>query len=301
MLNLNVDCVMGKNYKQTILKDIFFLDSMEKKNVENEVNISGNKMYINYKINLLNNNDKYNWETIISFRDITEEKLAQEAIRTKDKMQSLGTLLSGIAHEIRNPLTSIKTYAELIPKKYDNPKFREMISIDIPKEIERLNSLINDLLEYSRPRKPFKENINLLESLNEILLLIKDKALKNNVDIKINVGKDIHIFMDKNHLKQVMINLILNSIESMDKKYKVINIYTKIEGKKIVLYVEDNGCGIDEKDMDKIYNPFYTTKANGTGLGLFVIYQLLLENQVSISLQSYKNQGTKFLLEFQNN
>jgi polar amino acid transport system substrate-binding protein len=301
MLNLNVDCVMGKNYKQTILKDIFFLDSMEKKNVENEVNISGNKMYINYKINLLNNNDKYNWETIISFRDITEEKLAQEAIRTKDKMQSLGTLLSGIAHEIRNPLTSIKTYAELIPKKYDNPKFREMISIDIPKEIERLNSLINDLLEYSRPRKPFKENINLLESLNEILLLIKDKALKNNVDIKINVDKDIHIFMDKNHLKQVMINLILNSIESMDKKYKVINIYTKIEGKKIVLYVEDNGCGIDEKDMDKIYNPFYTTKANGTGLGLFVIYQLLLENQVSISLQSYKNQGTKFLLEFQNN
>lgn len=301
MLNLDIDCVMGRNYKQTILKDIFFIDSMGKRNVEKEVDINENKMYINYKINLLNNNDKYNWETIISFRDITEEKLAQEAIRTKDKMQSLGTLVSGIAHEIRNPLTSIKTYAELIPKKYDNPKFREMISIDIPKEIERLNNLINDLLEYSRPRKPFKESINLLEALNEILLLIKDKALKNNIDIKINVDKDIHIFMDKNHLKQVMINLILNSIESMDKEYKVINIYTKIQNKETILYIEDNGCGIDERDMDKIYNPFYTTKANGTGLGLFVIYQLLLENQVGISLQSYKNQGTKFLLEFQNN
>lgn len=300
MLKLDVDNVLGKNYNQTIVQEIFLFDNVEIKNEEREIEIEieEKKLYFGYKINLLNSNDKYVGETIISFRDITEEKLAQETIRTKDKMQSLGTLVSGIAHEIRNPLTAIKTYAELIPKKYDNPRFREMISIDIPKEIERLNNLINDLLEYSRPRKPFKEYINLSEALNGVLLLINDKVIKNNIYIKVNVDEDIKIFMDKNHLKQVLINLTLNAIESMDKDYKVINIYTEKEDEKVLLYIEDNGCGINEMDIEKIYNPFYTTKANGTGLGLFVIYQLLSENNVNIFLQSEKHKGTRFLLEF---
>ncbi|WP_027626826.1 transporter substrate-binding domain-containing protein [Clostridium lundense] len=298
MLKLNKHQVLGKDYKETIIGDIFLIHDNEAKNMEKEIEIGEKRIYISYKISLMNSSDKYAGETIISFRDITEEKLAQETIRTKDKMQSLGTLVSGIAHEIRNPLTSIKTYAELIPKKYDNPRFREMISIDIPKEIERLNNLINDLLEYSRPRKPFKESVNLLGALNGIMVLINDKILKSNIDVKINIDKDVYIFMDKNHLKQVLINLILNSIESMDKEYKSINIYTEKQDERLLLCIEDNGCGIDEIDIEKIYNPFYTTKATGTGLGLFVIYQLLSENNVRISLESAKDKGTKFLLEF---
>lgn len=298
MLKLNKQEIQGKYYKETIIGEIFLIHDNESRNIEQEIDIGQKKLYISYKINLLTSSDKYTGETIISFRDITEEKLAQETIRTKDKMQSLGTLVAGIAHEIRNPLTSIKTYAELMPKKYDNPRFREMISIDIPKEIERLNNLINDLLEYSRPRKPFKQSVNLSEALNGIMVLINDKILKSDIDVKINVDKDVSIFMDKNHLKQVLINLILNSIESMDKEYKSINIYTEKQGEKVLLYIEDNGCGIDEIDIEKIYNPFYTTKANGTGLGLFVIYQLLSENNVKIFLESAKDKGTKFLLEF---
>nr|WP_318011014.1 histidine kinase dimerization/phospho-acceptor domain-containing protein [Clostridium sp. FP1] len=159
------------------------------------------------------------------FRDITEEKLMQENIRTKDKMQSLGNLISGIAHEIRNPLTSIRAYVELIPKKFDNPKFREMVSKDIPTEIDRLNSLINDLLEYSKPQKPYKEKTDLCEIVNKVILLLKNKLQTENIIIENNINKNIFVFIDKNQFRQVLINIVLNAVECLDKQDKRIIIW----------------------------------------------------------------------------
>lgn len=225
-------------------------------------------------------------------------EMANESLRKKDRMESLGILMAGIAHEIRNPLTSIKTYAELLPKKYDNPKFREMISKDIPYEIERLNNLINELLEYSKPKKALKENTNIYEIIEKILALIANKIQKENVKINLDIPKDIFIYADKNHLKQIIINLILNGIEALNKEKKLINISTMESLGKTYLMIEDNGCGMDEEELNKIYDPFYTTKASGTGLGLFVCYQLMEENNGKIHVSSAKNEGTSFILEF---
>nr|WP_243429081.1 transporter substrate-binding domain-containing protein [Clostridium pascui] len=225
-------------------------------------------------------------------------EMANESLRKKDRMESLGILMAGIAHEIRNPLTSIKTYAELLPKKYDNPKFREMISKDIPYEIERLNNLINELLEYSKPKKAFKENTNLYEVVEKILALTANKIQKENVKINIEIPNNIFIYADKNHLKQIIINLILNGIESLNKDKKIINISTMESLGKIYLMIEDNGCGMDKDELNKIYDPFYTTKASGTGLGLFVCYQLMEENSGRIHVSSAKGEGTSFILEF---
>lgn len=225
-------------------------------------------------------------------------EMANESLRKKDRMESLGILMAGIAHEIRNPLTSIKTYAELLPKKYDNPKFREMISKDIPYEIERLNNLINELLEYSKPKKAFKENTNLYEVIEKILALTANKIQKENVKINIDIPKKIFIYADKDHLKQIIINLILNGIESLNKDQKLINISTMESLGKTYLMIEDNGCGMDKEELNKIYDPFYTTKASGTGLGLFVCYQLMEENNGKIHVSSAKDEGTSFILEF---
>lgn len=300
ILNLEPKEIMHKYIYNTVIKDIFPQEGIINGSGLKEYYIEDKKIYINYNINILNENNQYCNESIISFRDVTEEKLMQETIRTKDKMESLGTLLSGIAHELRNPLTSIKTYAELLPRKYENPRFREMISIDIPKEIERLNNLINDLLEYSRPRRPFKEYINLCDVIDNLLRLIKDKIYKEDAKINLNVHKEAYVFIDKNHLKQVLINLILNAIECMDKEEKIIDIYSCIVEGETILYISDNGPGINEKDINNIYNPFYTTKSYGTGLGLFVSYQLLKENGVDIYVESSKNVGTTFKLYFKN-
>lgn len=227
-------------------------------------------------------------------------EMANESLRKKDRMESLGILMAGIAHEIRNPLTSIKTYAELLPKKYDNPKFREMISKDIPYEIERLNNLINELLEYSKPKKAFKEKINIYEIIEKILALISNKIQKENVKINVDIPKDIFVYADKNHLKQIIINLILNGIEALNKEQKSINISAMESLDKTYVIIEDNGCGMDKEELNKIYNPFYTTKASGTGLGLFVCYQLMEENNGKIHVSSTSDEGTSFILEFKN-
>ncbi|WP_317817884.1 ATP-binding protein [Clostridium tetani] len=104
--------------------------------------------------------------------------------------------------------------------------------------------------------------------------------------------------MDKNHFKQVIINLLINAIESIDKEVGQINIYSILKDEKIFLYIKDNGCGIEEEEMSKLFNPFYTNKSEGTGLGLFVSYQLLTENNVKINMRSKKELGSTFILEF---
>ncbi|NME96030.1 transporter substrate-binding domain-containing protein [Clostridium cochlearium] len=299
ILRLNKD-LCGEYFQSTYLKDFFDIDNDFTEIIEKKLELKENNtndFYIRYRVNFINERENNRKKKIISFRDITEEKIMEENIRTKDKMHSLGTLVSGIAHEIRNPLTSIKMYTELIPIKYDNERFRERISKDIPLEIDRLNNIIKDLLEYSKPRKPFKQEINLLDELNKITMFLLDKLKKNKVNMYINVENNIYVYMDKNHFRQVMINLLINAIESTEEMGK-INIYSKQKDEKIFLYIQDNGCGIEEKELNKLFNPFYTTKSEGTGLGLFVSYQLLTENNVKINIRSKKNLGSTFILEF---
>ncbi|MDU1444053.1 MAG: transporter substrate-binding domain-containing protein [Clostridium cochlearium] len=299
ILRLNKD-LCGEYFQSTYLKDFFDIDNDFTEIIEKKLELKENNtndFYIRYRVNFINERENNRKKKIISFRDITEEKIMEENIRTKDKMHSLGTLVSGIAHEIRNPLTSIKMYTELIPIKYDNERFRERISKDIPLEIDRLNNIIKDLLEYSKPRKPFKQEINLLDELNKITMFLLDKLKKNKVNMYINVENNIYVYMDKNHFRQVMINLLINAIESTEEMGK-INIYSKQKYEKIFLYIQDNGCGIEEKELNKLFNPFYTTKSEGTGLGLFVSYQLLTENNVKINIRSKKNLGSTFILEF---
>lgn len=288
----------GKRYSDTVISKIYFSDKLMQHKGEKEVLINGNKIYLSYKISTLNSINGENKDTIIIFRDVTEEKLLQDNIMRKDKLQSLGNLIAGIAHEIRNPLTSIKTYTELIPKKFDNPRFREMISKDIPIEIDRLNDLITNLLEYSKPRRPFKEFVKLNNSVDSVMLFLKDKINKENIIFENNISEDIYIYVDKNQFRQVFINLMLNSIESLDKESKKIIISAKKLDKIISLSIQDNGCGIDEDSLNEIFNPFYTTKANGTGLGLFIVYQLLLENDVQIRFETVLGIGTKVIMDF---
>ncbi|MGV8981633.1 transporter substrate-binding domain-containing protein [Clostridium sp.] len=290
--------LLGKQYVNTEINEIINYTIPIKSSGEKELLIDNKKLYINYKVDLLNNVYEDMDETIVIFRDITEEKLMQGNMRTKDKMQSLGNLISSIAHEIRNPLTSIRAYVELIPKKFDNPKFREMVCKDIPTEIDRLNSLINDLLEYSKPQKPFREKTDLREVVNKVIVLLNNKLQTETIIIENNVSENTNIFIDKNQLRQVLINIVLNAVECLDKQDKKIIISSKANNNAVLLYIKDNGCGIDKETINKIFNPFFTTKDTGTGLGLFISYQLLSENNATIKVQSDIDQGTTFIIEF---
>ncbi|KUO76591.1 MAG: hypothetical protein APF77_16855 [Clostridia bacterium BRH_c25] len=297
ILNTKINNLVSNNYNETLIKDIFSRDKLPQCSGNKEIFVSNRKVFISYRIHLLHNIDDEE-EAIVIFSDITEERLMQENIRTKDKLHSLGNLVTGIAHEIRNPLTSIKAYTELIPKKHEDPKFRIMISKDIPQEIDRLNSLINDLLEYSRPRKPFMENICLFDALNSALLLLKNNIQKEHIQLENNVDKEIHVSFDKNHLRQILINILINAFESMNKEEKIISICSDTQVNDVALSIKDNGCGIDENSLSKVYNPFYTTKSTGTGLGLYVSYQLASENNADLRIDSIIGAGTTFTIIF---
>ncbi len=243
---------------------------------------------------------------IITIEDITDEKLIREQAEEKEKNRVLTQIISGIAHEIRNPLTSIKTYIELLPKKKDNLEFQKQISTIVPHEVERVDTLITQLIDYTKPKPKNIEFVVVSDLIESCVLLFKPVIDRNNIDLNLNINENLYIKVDKNHIKQVIINLLLNAIDAIceikqnntDKLYR-ININTYEIGNSIEITVEDNGIGMTKDELKKVFDLFYTTKSNGTGIGLSLSKQIVEENEGKIEIESEKCFGTKIVISFQ--
>lgn len=244
--------------------------------------------------------DNQTEEIIIHFRDITEDKYLRAEVIKSQKMEALGQLVASIAHEIRTPLTSIKAFTELLPHKYDNPDFREKISRFVPQEIERLNRVVNDLLTYSNPPAVQKEKIMLKALVNDVLVYFADAFSRQGIRCRLELDECLSVAVDKNQIKQVLINVLLNAVQALrDQPNPLLTITAEAGGDgQLMLTVSDNGPGIALPDQTKVFEPFFTTKADGTGLGLFVSYQLARRNDVEIRLSSSPGLGTEVRLIF---
>ncbi|SKC41775.1 transporter substrate-binding domain-containing protein [Maledivibacter halophilus] len=292
--------IIGKSFDETIFIEFFKALKLTKVLNEGkfyrgqEIEIKQNKGIKTFNCNLYplkDKNENING-AILNFRDISQEKKIKAELSRKDKMRALGLMVAGLAHEIRNPLTSIKTFVDLIPQKIDNPTFKNKFMEIVPNEINRLNNLITDLLEYSKPRGYNPEEIYIKEMFNSILILFSKNFKDKCVSTTIKIDDDHKVFADKPQIKQVFINLILNSIDSISNG-GIIKIYSKKINDNTHIIIEDNGKGIAKKDLDKIMDPFFTTKNSGTGLGLFICYQIVQENNGDINIESKIDQGTK--------
>lgn len=230
---------------------------------------------------------------IINFRDVSREKKIEKALITKDKMESLGRLMLNVAHEIRNPLTSIKNFIEIMPKHIDDPEYRESLLNHVPKQIDAIDLILKDLLEYSSPKAPTISSVNLNNFVKSIVSVINSQK---TIDFLIDIPEDININTDGKQLRQILYNLILNSIDSMDRHGSIKITGSKFNG-KIRIVIDDDGHGIEKEDLIKIFDPFYTTKDNGTGLGLFITYNLVKENKGDIEIKS-DEEGTSVTLIF---
>lgn len=229
---------------------------------------------------------------VLNFFDSTEQKQLERKVAQDDRLRSLGQLVAGIAHEIRNPLTSILTYTQLLPKKFASADFRTFFSEQVTSEITRLNTLINDLLDYARPKKSEPVTFSLNEAMAGIELLLKPKIKEKNLSIvREGFAGDIQATADTQQIKQVLVNVILNAIQASNTGGTLIfrayyrDMFTVVE-------IEDEGIGISEEDIDKIFEPFYTRKPNGVGLGLSITYQLVKENDGIIETRSEVGKGT---------
>lgn len=296
--------LIGEKYFKTQLNRFFDIEKIQScikdgekyRYIENTFVYNNEKLTFAYTIWPLYGDDDTHMGGVLTFRDITDVVMYEKKLNQKDKMESLGRLVSGIAHEIRNPLTAIKTYIELLPMKYDNEKFRAKITNQVPKEIDRLNNLLLELLDYSKPKEMRKEIINFKELIDGIRELFISELNREDIVLNCDVD-DVSIYGDKQQVKQILINLLINSIEAIEDGGD-IDLIVKEEGNSIVITVEDNGEGIEEKDLKTIFDPFYTTKSTGTGLGLFISYKYIKENGGDIKINSKKGQGTTIAIAF---
>ncbi len=214
-----------------------------------------------------------------------EEKVLINELSKHDKMMFMDKVISSIAHEIRNPLTSIRVYTAQMKDKVDNKEFMAAAAEDIPIEIDRIDSLIKEFVEYTSPRKPVRASINLYEELSNSIKLIKMQIKSINIDM--NVDTAYFVKFDINHLKQIILNILLNSIDAIkDIENPSIKIYSDEKDNKIMLCFEDNGYGMKKENSEKIFDPFFTTKDNGNGIGMFVVRQMVEDNGGSIAAHS---------------
>lgn len=211
-----------------------------------------------------------------------------------DKMQSLGKLSSSIAHELRNPLTSIKAFIDLIPLKIEDDGFRNELIKIVPQEIKRLDDLVGSLLDYSRPKNPNPRKIILDNILSDVLTLLKQKIKEKKIQVSIS-GTDVYFYADEAQMKQILINIILNSIDAIDDNGQ-IQIDGSISKSKAIISIKDNGVGVPDEIMNKLFDPFFTSKKSGYGIGLSVTDRLVKENKGEIKLFSEINKGTTVVI-----
>jgi polar amino acid transport system substrate-binding protein len=243
---------------------------------------------------------------IITIDDITKELKIKEQEFEKEKNKALNQIIAGIAHEIRNPLTSIKTYIQLIPTKMGNQSFQNQLVEFVPKEVDRVNNLIKSLIDYAKPVINNKHKVNVSEIIKSCTLLIKPTLENRNIELIVSIENDLTIFADKNQVNQALINIILNGLDSMMEKAKNGGMQNKLhmrinawrEKDNIFIQVIDEGIGMTDEEVKKSTEPFYTNKVNGTGLGLPLSKQYIEDNNGMLTIESKPLLFTKVTVRF---
>lgn len=233
--------------------------------------------------------------------DITKPKLLEQQLKYNNRLATIGQIAAGSAHEIRNPLTSIKGFLQVISNKFEQLGYqKEQRYVEIMlKEINRINHLVGELLLLSKPKELGVTSVAISQVLKEILPIIKNEALLHNIRIQIDnqTSTNIDVLADGKLLKQVFLNLCKNAMESMESTDRegclTIRLIKKGK-KKLLVEFEDTGIGIPKEMRKKIFEPFFTTKENGTGLGLPICKQIMKEIGGRISVSSSSKKGTVF-------
>jgi signal transduction histidine kinase len=249
---------------------------------------------LNEKIEVSSNDEI--GELSASYNDMVVK--LRESVSEQDRLSRLaatGELSATLAHEIKNPLHAIDAAASYLQNNYKGKLIREFIKI-IQIEASRINKLTTSLLSFAKPVRAelIKGNINTL--VKEITALLREESMEQNILIELDTDKNIPKFsFDYNQIKQVLLNLMINSFDAVDGGGN-IKIRTSSSNGSVVLSVEDNGKGIPEDDMKNIFNPFFTTKTRGTGLGLTVSKKIAKEHGGDLLIESSLDRGSKFIL-----
>jgi signal transduction histidine kinase len=264
------------------------------------LNGSGGKtIYIDAGTSLLRKEDGSFYGAICSFNDISERKIIENNLIRVDRLASVGQFAAGLAHEIRNPLTGIKTGIQVIKNREANKNNKDSAELmeGLTDEIDRINNLVTDLLDFSKPKQAVREKADVNKIIRKSLDMAKEGIMTKEMKVVVATGeKQNFVFVDRGQAEQIFLNIITNAIEAVDHGGALHILTESIEEDGLSwvrISFSDDGAGMEEELLKKIFNPFFTTKSKGTGLGLVVVSKLIEENNGKIYIESKINQGTK--------
>lgn len=230
----------------------------------------------------------------VLLRDITEIREMEEEFRRKDRLAALGEMVAGLAHEIRNPLASIKAGIESLSfdheKNSNDYKFQSIVL----HEITRLERIVNDMTLYASYKDLIKTKVNLKSLIGETLLMFSQEIAEKNIQVKKNLKGNLVCFVDRDKIVTVLNNLFLNAMEAIGEN-GCIELIIRRGKKDMIIQVKDDGGGIPEDIIHKIFIPFFTTKSKGTGLGLSIVNRIIQNHRGSITV-SNEEKGTCFTI-----
>ncbi|HMP75869.1 MAG TPA: ATP-binding protein, partial [Kiritimatiellia bacterium] len=250
---------------------------------------------------------------LLVLEDLTTLRKLENQVRRTDRLASIGTLSAGMAHEIKNPLVTLKTFTQLLPERYQDADFRDTFSSLVGQEVKRIDSIVNQLLRFARPAKPSLHPTRIHEVLDNTLRLVHQQLKQKQISLHREYQAESDLIQgDNDLLVQAFLNFFLNAIDAMENG-GVLTIRTEhietetnqltLAGRlatetRLRIAIMDNGVGIKTADIAHVFDPFFTTKSSGTGLGLSVSHGIITEHRGIIDVESEPGKGSTFYLFF---
>ena len=235
---------------------------------------------------------------VLLFKDLSEIRALRREIARNQRLASVGRLAAGVAHEIRNPLSSIKGLATYFKERYQDKLDDQQIANIMIQEVDRLNRVVGQLLDFARPIKISKKPISIQALIEDSLKLVERQASEKNIRIETRFPAQMDpVAVDPDRLNQVLLNLYLNAIDSMDAGGKLaISIKNSQPTRNTEIKIMDDGTGISQEDLAHIFDPYFTTKAAGTGLGLAIVHNIVDAHGGKVTVESHPGGGTTFTI-----
>lgn len=276
--------------------------SSKKEEIDNEFNYQWGEEIRTFEVQVSPIMNKYELSDghLVIFNDVTVSKRNETRLRRSENLASMTTMAAGVAHEIKNPLAAMGIHLQLLTKTFekkgtlryeDASRYIDVLS----EEINRLNSIVVDFLFAVRPMDTQLKLCSLTKVLEDICNFVEPELNENSVKLVKKFASVPKVKLDVSLFKQVVLNIVKNALNAIEGS-GTITMEVKLSGDNVRLSIKDDGLGMDEKTQSKIFEPYFTTKASGTGLGLTVVYKVVKEHKGDISVTSKKGKGTEFII-----
>ena len=292
------DFILSRNFRQYLYHKV-----ENHEDIVEEEHIIGSPLVRVVRVNLLSFQQKDGFIYLLTFMDITRKKLEEIKNRRKENIASMVNLAAGLAHEIKNPLASIDIHLRLLSRFLGNaPEFQEKKEMDhflgvLQEELSRLNSIVQDFLASLRPISLDLKKVSLEQIIDDLVSFLSLEMSENQILVSVEVEDLLPTVLgDQKYLRIVFLNLLKNAIEAFpeDQKDRAVKIKLSENYPFIEILIQDNGKGISPENMEKIFEPYFTTKSYGTGIGLTMIHKIIMEHSGNIKVDSGLGKGTTF-------